>query len=75
MYILFTLQEDEAGDKCQKTPQRKEGIQKNKIKPRKTIDKFEKIGYNILASLKNGGLQSIFGEVLKLAEEAPLLRV
>ena len=31
------------------------------------------LGYNIQADLKNGGLP--YGEVLKLAEEAPLLRV
>jgi hypothetical protein len=54
---------------------------KNKFtKVKKDIDKTEQIGYNSKADLKNGDPQDrnvhlIHGEVLKLAEEAPLLRV
>ena len=47
---------------------------------KKDIDKTEKMVYNSKADLKNGSPQNgnvhlIYGEVLKLAEEAPLLRV
>ena len=47
---------------------------------KKDIDKPSKMGYNSKADLKNGDPQGrnvrlIHGEVLKLAEEAPLLRV
>ena len=47
---------------------------------KKDIDKPSKMGYNSKADLRNGDPQGIFpqfehGEVLKLAEEAPLLRV
>jgi hypothetical protein len=50
------------------------------IKVKKDIDKPRQMGYNSRADLKNGDPQGrnvrlIHGEVLKLAEEAPLLRV
>ena len=52
----------------------------NKGKVKKDIDKSNKMGYNSKADLKNGDPRGrnahlIYGEVLKLAEEAPLLRV
>ena len=52
----------------------------NKGKVKKDIDKPRQMGYNSRADLKNGDPQDrnvrlIHGEVLKLAEEAPLLRV
>ena len=42
---------------------------------KKHLDKQERMGYNNMADFDSGESAEYHGEVLKLAEEAPLLRV
>ena len=43
--------------------------------PQKSIDKRQKIGYNTFCEFMQPATRRVYGDVLKLAEEAPLLRV
>ncbi len=56
------------------TSTKKEKRKKSK-ESQKPIDKRQKIGYNNSCEFMQPATRRVYGDVLKLAEEAPLLRV